>query len=1250
MTLKSMKSVAIAAAAAVGLSLAASAGVAKIGEKEYDTLDEALDTATSGQKVEVTADCALANPFTNTNRELVVDFGGHTVTYAGNEYAFTVSGGQSSLTITNGTFNGTGTTSYFFLSNGGSKFTLAGVTADQVCDANAILKTSDCSVGRIVDSQIGGTYERTRYAVSITGTKASKAYDGVTIENSTIRTTGTVDVPETWNYNSFYMNAAMLVGAAKVRITGENTSICGAVHAIYASSYGGELQIDGGNYTARQDFFSVLAFDHPSHGSGWGSLNVAITGGEFVGRVYVHGHTGSTLNIAGGEFTNFEGWQGSGSDKPAQLTVTDGRFDSDPNIFKGVANSGLNSTVMKEGDLILRPALDLVATAANKIGRESDGQWEIVDAAPVSAVAGAKSTLTKLVVDGETIYDEEIPVVVTNFPYSVRGMVVEGFKPVKMKVEVDIRVEATYTADEGYHFGKWEGEDSETTQTKSGTAELDEILDISGDAALPPPSADDVTWIGAEGAKWGDFSSWQDDLVPSPTATVNFAASAVVDLNQDAKVNDIVMADGSELKFMTTGDTKRTLTVDGQRYDGYYFYGNYGTTISYVGSNVAAEVSTTCASGISAHGTYRAADGAKVTMTALNASDNTMAFVAEGAESELNLSGLIVPSGDANVTVTARDFGEVVMSSKSNAAWGNGTITCRVDGRGYIFAGFVIGAGTKPVFVAENDSTIQIGGITAHAADGSIDLRTGGELCLNGNLKIGSDNALTLTSDGTGAIAVDEDSKSATITIGSKATVNLTARPDVTNALFRTYGKAISVSAGATFNIDTAAFGSEAGDSWEILLADQGTYTTWTNFKDPVLNASGNYDLSIKKEGAKAYLVIARPQPPVTYDWIRSNGKGYIETGWKLGFDAVYTLDGQTVGVPTGSHAIFATAGNEDVSKKLFMMFFYSYENPTTTSFYYAPHDTSAEVDFVEYSAKEAITGGADEKFSVRVEGNKATVNGTELTSDKTVSPVIGVTTGNLCFFVDVGNHDTSWFGDYKLYGMKIYDATGAKLVCEFIPAKQGDSVGLIERQYGEDGVTVVQESFRTPSATGFEVGNDEPAGPTVNGDATIAPAGEGAWAVTPNGEATITVTGLNAGDKVTIPVDTVESVTGVPASDLILTVNGVEVDNQYFVGMLDGSATFSTELGEAAKPVIGEEGVEAPFVVGDTVEVKIKPIDGLYYQLIRGTEVTEIGEMVDEKTLEGVVLTITLTDDDKPSAGAFYKVGVTKGPQMTDK
>lgn len=1236
----SIRSVVLAALAATGLTMSSFAagpgGDAVIGEVTYETLGEALALVQANQTVVLQRDCTLTTPFTNANAGVTLDFNGNMVTYGGAGYAFVTTGEGACLTISNGSFSATGD-GYFFRCENESQFVLDGVTADQKSDASTIVSGYNLRNGLIANCTIGGTQARSRNAVTFSRDKNfSEAYNSVTIRDSKIFVPGTVEEPARWDWNDFYPSAALMFGGVRLTITGDATEIRGPVHAIYANYNGGELWIEGGAFSAAANFYATLAFDHASNSKGWKQIKATITGGEFTGRIFTYDTT--SLNIEGGTFTSFQGWNAhvyNGS--KTKLSITGGTFDGDPNLFATVDKGDDNKTALNPkpnpGSLNGQP-LAMVATATNKVGvltSDDPETWEIVEAAQVKAVAGANSTLTKLEVDGETIYDTENPVDGRIYPYSESGMVVEGFVPVKMKVVVDTEMAATYTAGDGYHFGEWAGEDSETTQTKSGTAVVDEILDISGDAALLPPSADDVTWIGAEGAKWGDFSSWDNDLVPSPTATVHFTESAVVDLNQDAKVNDITMAGGSELTFMTAGDTKHTLTVDGQRYGDVYYYG-WGT-VSYVGSNVAAKISTASANGITVHGTYRAADGAKVTMTTVNPSDNKVAFVAEGDESEITLNSFKLPTDGADVTFAACDGGEVILNGSSK--WATGTIRCEVT-NAFVFLGYPFN-GAKPVITVDGGE-VQLGGVTAHAADGSITLCNGGDISLNGSCALGNKTALTLTSDGTGAIV--PDGSSVTLSLGAYVTVNLKVLPDATEALFQPK-KAITVSDKATFNIDTTALDNEAGDSWEIPLVDQGTVTTWTNFKTPVLNASGNYDLSIKKEGAKAYLVIARPQPPTTYDWIRSNGKGYIKTGWKLGLDAVYTLEGQMVGVPAATQAIFASEGAED-NGKIFMLAF----TKPQISFYYQPSsDVSAE-----YSSTEALTGIADEKFQVRVEGNKATVNGTELTSDKTVSPVTGATTGNLCFFVDVGNHDTSWFGDYKLYGMKIYDAAGSKLVCEFIPAKQGDSVGLIERQYGDDGVTVTQEFFRTPSAAGFEVGNDEPAGPTVNGGATIAAAGDGAWAVTPNGETTITVSGLKAGDKVTVPVDTIESVAGVPAEDLILTVSGVEIDHQYFVGVMDGSATFNTELSEAAAPVIGEEGVEAPFVVGENAEVTIKAISGLYYQLLRGTEVTEIAEVVDEKVLNGVFLTITLTDGEKPETGAFYKVSVTKTPQKADE
>ena len=167
-----------------------------------------------------------------------------------------------------------------------------------------------------------------------------------------------------------------------------------------------------------------------------------------------------------------------------------------------------------------------------------------------------------------------------------------------------------------------------------------------------------------------------------------------------------------------------------------------------------------------------------------------------------------------------------------------------------------------------------------------------------------------------------------------------------------------------------------------------------------------------------------------------------------------------------------------------------------------------------------------------------------------------------------------------------------------------------------------------------------EKTGPAVDpGEGTIVQDG-GNFVVTPAADATsITVSNLPVGfgGKVIVPADKVAAITGVPAANLEIKVNGYVVANDYFVGM--SGDTFSTALSNAAAPVLTET---APLEVATDVSVSVKAIPGLKYQLIRGSEPSAIAEPVATAQVASAT-TITLKDEAKPADKAFYKVKVTK-------
>ena len=135
----------------------------------------------------------------------------------------------------------------------------------------------------------------------------------------------------------------------------------------------------------------------------------------------------------------------------------------------------------------------------------------------------------------------------------------------------------------------------------------------------------------------------------------------------------------------------------------------------------------------------------------------------------------------------------------------------------------------------------------------------------------------------------------------------------------------------------------------------------------------------------------------------------------------------------------------------------------------------------------------------------------------------------------------------------------------------------------------------------------------------------------------------LQPTDVIRVTDSTIGKITGVPADQIEIRLNGVTtaIDTKYFEGGDENG--FSLELSDAAKATLVEESQEQkPLVIGDSVDVTINTVAGLKYQLIRGTEVGTIKTPVGEPKL-GNGQALKLQDTNKPEGKAFYVIQTSK-------
>lgn len=168
----------------------------------------------------------------------------------------------------------------------------------------------------------------------------------------------------------------------------------------------------------------------------------------------------------------------------------------------------------------------------------------------------------------------------------------------------------------------------------------------------------------------------------------------------------------------------------------------------------------------------------------------------------------------------------------------------------------------------------------------------------------------------------------------------------------------------------------------------------------------------------------------------------------------------------------------------------------------------------------------------------------------------------------------------------------------------------------------------------------------------TVTKGEDGNYTVTdiPTGTTEVKITipeGVPTTATFTVPVDELASVSGVPTDRLVVTVNGIVVDQKYFKGAQDGGA-FNAELGDAAAPELVEETDELkPLVVDEDIALTVTVIPGLTYQLLRATELggetPSFAACGEPQTAAAETKTLKLIDADKPVDKAFYKVSVSK-------
>ena len=220
--------------------------------------------------------------------------------------------------------------------------------------------------------------------------------------------------------------------------------------------------------------------------------------------------------------------------------------------------------------------------------------------------------------------------------------------------------------------------------------------------------------------------------------------------------------------------------------------------------------------------------------------------------------------------------------------------------------------------------------------------------------------------------------------------------------------------------------------------------------------------------------------------------------------------------------------------------------------------------------------------------------------------------------------------------------------VVEFSAIKDGDVVIALP------GASLESETLVFKPVDGFKnkfTVEAKPQGPKPTGDGAggVEPVTDEPGVYVVSGDpsthnVSIDPASLQPGDTIRVTDSTIGKITGVPADQIEIKLNGVttEIDKKYFVGG-DAENGFSLELSDAAKAELVEATEDQkPLVIGDEVAVTIKTVAGLKYQLVRGTEVGSITEALGNPVL-GDGQALKLEDANKPEGKAFYVIKTSK-------
>ncbi|MBQ2783022.1 MAG: hypothetical protein IJE94_07510 [Oscillospiraceae bacterium] len=273
----------------------------------------------------------------STGKNIVIDLGGNTFTMpTGTKHMAVYIGGTGTVTIKNGTINGSAST--------------RGVI---VVGDSATVNLEDVTITAVRNTTAGPGEDGYGKGVAILLRKGDPDTTVNLLDGAVISAYGTYATVETYGTMNIY-------DGAEVTFAGDGTSSgAGGLGAALGTSGGtGVINIYGGTVTSTASGGAAV-----STNSSGGTIN--ISGGELTGDKAVHAYTygGSTaaVNISGGKFTGALLEEGSES----EIAVSGGTFTDDVSAY---LPSNLTQTtdgvVVSEGGTVLGTKYDMVTTDA----------------------------------------------------------------------------------------------------------------------------------------------------------------------------------------------------------------------------------------------------------------------------------------------------------------------------------------------------------------------------------------------------------------------------------------------------------------------------------------------------------------------------------------------------------------------------------------------------------------------------------------------------------------------------------------------------------------------------------------------------------------------------------------------------------------------------------------------------------------------------------------------------------------------